>query len=84
MALEVIAGDGAGGGGGAGGNGGIIILCTTLETKKGIMADGNLVIDISKGDGGTKGAGGDGSTSGSLVGSNGGDGVDGLAVEIII
>ena len=84
MALQILAGDGGGGGGGAGGNGGIVVFCTTLETKKGIMADGDLVITSLKGAKGQGGDGGDGSTSGDLAGDDANNAASGLTVEIII
>ena len=84
MALTIRAGDGGGGGGGAGGNGGIIILCTTLETKKGIMADGDLVMTDTRGAKGLGGNGGDGSTTGVLAGADANNAATGLTVEIII
>ena len=84
MALTLRGGHGGGGGGGAGGNGGIVILCTTLETKKGIMADGDLVLQSNKGAKGTGGNGGDGGTSQTLKGSDANNAADGLTVEIII
>tara|TARA_R100000152_G_C6586227_1_gene48305 strand:- start:190 stop:444 length:255 start_codon:yes stop_codon:yes gene_type:complete len=84
MALNVEAGHGGGGGGGAGGNGGTIILVTTLETKKGIMADGKLVVSADRGAKGTKGNGGGGSSSDSTAGSDANNAALGLVVEIIV
>ena len=82
MAATCQAGHGGGGGGGAGGNGGIVILCTSLETKKGIMADGKVVVTVSKGTKGTKGTGGSTWTSGN--GYDASTAVDGKYIEIIM